>query len=128
MQKRAIVLVLFVLVAVCCVATLSAQYQPTSFGLSGDKVVPPAGTDASGRCTAQVNAAGTKCTIHCDVTASDILGARINLGEPGMNGEPVFYFDSTDNMKAEVSAASLEAQFHQNTPSQASASPGSAND
>jgi hypothetical protein len=77
-------------------ALFASPAWPADFKLSGNQVVPPAQTSASGYGSIDVSTDGT---VSGSVTVTDMTAvtAEVRLGEPGRNGPIVAYLTKTDD-------------------------------
>ena len=75
-------------VALCSVAPLSAQV----IQLSGNQVVPPTGSSASGSCTVILSSDWSRLDVSCVNDVSDVTAAHIHRGARGDSGGVVFLF------------------------------------
>jgi len=91
-------------------AIFASPAWPADFKLSGNQVVPPSQSSASGYGSIDV---ATDGTLSGSVTVTDMTAvtAEIRLGEPGRNGPIVAYLTKTgDNTWAVVAGARLTPQ------------------
>jgi len=92
------------------IALAAAPAWPADFKLSGDQMVPPSRTSASGYGSIDVSTDGT---ITGSVTVTDMTAtaAQVHLGEPGRNGPVVAHLTKTgDNTWTVVGSARLTPQ------------------
>jgi hypothetical protein len=97
--------------AIALAAALAAPLaRAADFKLSGEQMVPPSQTSASGYGSIDVSTDGT---VSGSVTVTDMTatGATVHLGEPGRNGPIVAYLTKTgDNTWTVVGGARLTPQ------------------
>jgi hypothetical protein len=89
---------------------LASPAWPADFKLSGNQVVPPSQSTASGYGSIDV---ATDGTVSGSVTVTDMtaVSAELHLGEPGRNGPLVGYLTKTgDNTWTVVAGARLNPQ------------------
>lgn len=96
--------------ALALAAVLAAPARAADFKLSGEQVVPPSRTSASGYGSIDV---ATDGAVSGSVTVTDMTAteAQVHLGEPGRNGPVVAYLTKTaDNTWTVVAGARLTPQ------------------
>ncbi len=85
----------------------------SNWGVNGDQVVPPVGTDGSGECMATLNSARTEYRIGCSSDVADGTAAHIHAGSVGTTGPIVYFFDAGTTFSAVVNQSSLESQHQE---------------
>jgi hypothetical protein len=96
--------------ALALTAAFALTAEAADFKLSGEQMVPPSQTSASGYGSIDVSTDGT---VSGSVTVTDMTAttAQVHLGEPGRNGPVVAYLTKTgDNTWTVVGGARLTPQ------------------
>jgi hypothetical protein len=71
---------------------LTRTVDTVNFPLNGAQVVPPAGTSATGTCTADLDTNATSLAVNCTHNLPSPEEAHVHQGDFGMNGPVVFEF------------------------------------